>query len=127
MFWKQLAAVSGWYDKLSGGMTIFACIFYRNHPLSVLDKNTIFILVVAVLFVCFIGVAVLHIALVTSLQADTCFELARQFDGLSLADCVWYVDEKPSATGQDIVDHFDAFKPPAEPSLEELLAGPMIP
>ena len=92
--------------------------------MSALNKNTITILVTAVLFTCFMGLIVVHVAIVTSPHSDACLKLAQQFNELTLPDCVWYVDENPSATGQDIVDHF---KPTTKPSLEELLANPVAP
>ena len=49
-----------------------------------------------------------------------CFELAEHVAGLTRSECIQYWEVNPDATGQDVVDHFDA---QSALELEKILAG----
>ena len=57
-------------------------------------------------------------------QFDSCVDLAEYADGIGYKSCVEYVNEHPNATGQDLVDHFDAT---VKRSLDDVLTETLLP
>ena len=81
-------------------------------------------LIVMVVFIIFMAYNIY--AVYTSPQFDSCVEIGKHVQGLPSIKCVYYVNEHPYATGQEIVDHFYVLDPPKK-SLEELLTSTMVP
>ena len=64
-----------------------------------------------------------HNELQSKPYSDRCAELAGHFVEFTWLQCIQYIEEHPTSTGQDVVDHYIV---PATP-LDELLLSPLAP
>lgn len=91
------------------------------------NVNRIIWIALIVMTVLSISMAYHMYTVYTSPQFNSCVDLGKHIQDLNTKECIYYVNEHPYVTGQEIVDHFGVSESPRMISLEELLTSTMIP